>query len=468
MNLWILTEERPKENVIQFIIDKFKNDKKVDISYDSLKIVPVLDKKSFDHTFTYLVKGFTSKSINQIILKIVSGDSSFVDFLVFHQEKEPIQSDIPIFAIEETKTDDSESRNTGVYQRASKFVYIDYYYPNIDKTMLYNLKITQKKDPTATSIFGSRCLRTLGVKFIGKRFDERTDEPWKNIDDLIKSKDKMKGTKNGTSIKIIKVSDKKITISGKLQKLAKKKQEDGSVKTSYNWSDPSIGTLTLIASTLRKLGWSGEIEITKHELIQKQLNTANKFTLIANKLNITLTGPTLLKQTMPPLYWHYEDKSEKLGSIFLHNTILFSRLGDAIFENHAGSEKGYFITSKNEYLSLDKKTTDKKPIAIPDLILIDPKRNEIINVEAKQYSTRRNGVEELNGYDEIENLYIKKHYPGYKVIRTVVLYGDDKEEVDDVHISFLLNKNGRLVLATNAPSLMHDAIKHLKDYWENN
>jgi hypothetical protein len=171
---------------------------------------------------------------------------------------------------------------------------------------------------------------------------------------------------------------------------------------------------------------------------------------------------------MPPLYWHYEDKSEKLGSIFLHNTILFSRLGDAIFENHAGSEKGYFITSKNEYLSLDKKTTDKKPIAIPDLILIDPNRNEIINVEAKQYSTRKKGVEELNGYDEIENLYIKKHYPGYKVIRTVVLYGDDKEEVDDVRISFLLNNDGKLVLATNAPSLMQESIKYLKDYWKNN
>ena len=92
-----------------------------------------------------------------------------MDFLVFYQDKEPIVSDTPIFAVEETKTDDSESRNTGVFQRGSKFVYIDFFYPNIDKTMLYNLQIQQKKDPTETNIFGSRCYRTLGVKFIGKK-----------------------------------------------------------------------------------------------------------------------------------------------------------------------------------------------------------------------------------------------------------------------------------------------------------
>ncbi len=34
-------------------------------------------------------------------------------------------------AIEETKTSDDESRNTGVYQRGSKFVYITPYYQNV-------------------------------------------------------------------------------------------------------------------------------------------------------------------------------------------------------------------------------------------------------------------------------------------------------------------------------------------------
>jgi hypothetical protein len=37
-----------------------------------------------------------------------------MDFLVFYQNDEPKITDKPIYAIEETKTDDGESRNTGV------------------------------------------------------------------------------------------------------------------------------------------------------------------------------------------------------------------------------------------------------------------------------------------------------------------------------------------------------------------
>ena len=461
MNLWILTEERPKDNVIEFIIDKVNEDKNLDITYDSIKIIPILNKKTLNFTFTYQVTNFESKDIQQIFIKTVSGTGSFVDFLVFHQEKEPVQSDLPICAIEETKTDDSESRNTGIYQRASKFIYIDYYYPNIDKTMFYNLKVKQKDKTSDSNVFGTRCLRTLGVKIVGKNYNEDNLQIYKDVDEFITSREEVKKTPNGTSIQIKKVSSNKLTISGKLYKKSGK---------SHSWSDPSIGTLTLFCSILRYTGWTGEIEIIEHQLEESQVTekTNNKFTLIAEILDIKLKGLQISKQEFPDFYWEYTDSNEKLGSIFLHNTVLFSGLGDAIFENHAGGEKGYFITSKKEYKSLDKKTTDKKPIAIPDLILIDPNRNEIINVEAKQYSTRKKGVEELNGYDEIENLYISEHYPNHKIIRTVVLYGDTGDELDDIHISFLLNKDGKLVLATNAPSLMQESIQHLKDYWKNN
>jgi len=49
------------------------------------------------------------------------------------QIDEPDQNSKPLYAIEETKTDDSESRNTGVYQRSSKFVYVEFYYPGVKK-----------------------------------------------------------------------------------------------------------------------------------------------------------------------------------------------------------------------------------------------------------------------------------------------------------------------------------------------
>ena len=126
-NLWILTEERPKKEVIITIIKKFSEDRNmIDPTVDQLRILPILENGRF--IFRYRVVGISCQEINEILLEVISGASSFVDFLIFHQDKRPSYSDEPIYAIEETKTDDSESRNTGVYQRCSKFVFICFYY----------------------------------------------------------------------------------------------------------------------------------------------------------------------------------------------------------------------------------------------------------------------------------------------------------------------------------------------------
>ena len=60
-------------------------------------------------------------------------------------------NDTPVFVIEETKTDDSESRNTGVYQRATKFVYLDYFYQN-QKISCITFR-ANRKYATETNIF---------------------------------------------------------------------------------------------------------------------------------------------------------------------------------------------------------------------------------------------------------------------------------------------------------------------------
>ena len=75
-----------------------------------------------------------------------------------------------VMAFEETKTSDDESRNTGVYQRASKFVFIDSYYKNVKKYMLYNEELEERenKKPSDTSIFGTNMLLTIGTIILGK------------------------------------------------------------------------------------------------------------------------------------------------------------------------------------------------------------------------------------------------------------------------------------------------------------
>lgn len=102
-------------------------------------------------------------------------------------------ADSPIMAIEETKTGYDESRNTSVYQRGSKFVYISAFYSDINLYMLYNdeHQVSEEKDPPKTFVFGTKMLRTLGVKIIGKNLSDSEFRRFQSLDDLIAFKAKM-------------------------------------------------------------------------------------------------------------------------------------------------------------------------------------------------------------------------------------------------------------------------------------
>src|SRR3989344_5683858 len=118
-----------------------RGERRVDVA--ELSILAKIYKRPLDYFVKYIyeMKGVECSHFESVFIKIGSGNSSFVDFLIFFQELEPSEKSQPLYAIEETKTDDSESRNTGIYQRCSKFVYVEFYYPGVKKIMLYNLQI---------------------------------------------------------------------------------------------------------------------------------------------------------------------------------------------------------------------------------------------------------------------------------------------------------------------------------------
>jgi len=464
-NLWILTEESPKREVVRIIINKFMTDSKITGFIDTVRILPILTDER-DFSFTYEVLGVTSNKFNQIFIKIVSGKSSFVDYLVFFQEKLPSDNDTPIYAIEETKTDDGESRNTGIFQRASKFVFIDIFYPDnkIIKIMLYNLKIKQKEKQTETNIFGTRCLLTLGVEILGKEVDKKINIPFINLDELINYKNSMRNPPKGNIPIKIEKSRKNIKISGRLFK-------SGSLS-----HDPNIGALSLISATIRKLCWKNKIIITEHGLKQKHIDANSKFLIIASKLNIEFETLTFNKSivSIDSLYWYYESKGEKLATIFIDIIVESFTYGYSIFDNHAGCEKGYFLNSCGDVIPLKKyidrekyKKGDKSQIIhIPDLILIDIESKKIINIEGKTYSNRNKGIKELDNFDAIENLYITPNYPKFKIIRKVVLFGSEETKLYEIEVGFLLNENGKMILGIKAPKLFKDAIKNLIDFYQ--
>lgn len=463
-NLWILTEEHPKTSVIIEILRLFAEDFECGFIVDSLRIIPILDKNN-SFSFTYEVIGVVtrnSRCFEKIFIKSVSGSSSFVDFLVFFQETEPTTQDKPIYAIEVTKTDDSESRNTGVYQRCSKFVFVHNYYPTTKKVMLYDLQIVQKNSPTETNIFGTRLLLTLGVQIRGKHLDQKLFTPFSEINEIIEFKKKMRPAPKGNVPILIKYKDANtIEISGRL------------VKSNSLSHDPNIGALSIISAVIRKFGWKGDIVITHHGLDQSMVGKNNKFIQIANTIGIKLQSLTVPQTTLPCEYWHYDLKGEKIGTIFIHVTSENFANAHSIFENHAGCEKGYFITDKGEPIPLPKyvnralyKSGNKSAIYyIPDLILLDNCNKEIINIEGKKYENKDKGIAELNNYDDIERDFIFKYYPIFNINRTVVLYGSKNKQITEKEIGFLLNENGELILGPTPPKLFSTAISNLKLFW---
>jgi hypothetical protein len=460
--LWILTEERPKTEVVGLILEKFLREQKIAAFIDTLRIIPVLDKSSL-FTSLYKVVGLTSPAIDNIYLRIVSGRSSFVDYLVYFQDKQPAPADRPLYAIEETKTDDSESRNTGVFQRATKFVYLDIFYPGIDKTMLYNLKIAQKAAPTQTNVFGTRCFRTLGVQFIGKTDSDDSLDPWGSVDELIQYKAGMQRPPAGNvPILITKISDDLITVSGRL------------VKAGSLAHDPNIGALSLISATLRKLGWTTRIQIVSHGLLTRMVTPSNKFIQIANHLSLEIEGIPVPAAKFPDEYWLYESTGEKLGTIFVHLMIEEFSKGYSIYENHAGCERGYFYTAEGTPLAVGKRLSDEdgvmakdaEKISIPDLIVVDLERLEIINIEGERSVNVLQGIKQLETFENIERTYLARHWPGYKVLRTVVLYGGHGDKIEHVEVSFLLNAQGKIVLGVKAPVVFRESLKNLVDFWK--
>lgn len=459
-NLWILTEERPKKEVLKMIFEYFAKDHKCGFFGNTLRIIPKLNERH-EFVFEYEVVGFHCAKVNRVVIKTVSGYSSFVDFLVFYQEAQPVEADIPIYAIEETKTDDKESRNTGVFQRCAKFVFIRHYYPSVKMIMLYALQVEQKESSTQTYIFGTRLLMTLGVEILGKKLDGELFKPFTLIDEIISFKRDMRRAPAGNVPILLCKRDNIITISGRLY------------KSGGLLYDPNIGALSIISAVLRALGWTGRIVITRHGLLQEHVGERNKFVQIANMLGIELENLVVPQVKMLPAYWKYDMEGEKLGTIFIHIVVENFTEGYSIFENHAGCEKGYFITSDGTPVALAKysdrqryKGGDKsKRVSIPDLVLIDIPENEVITIEGKKYVNREKGIRELDNYDSFDELYLNRYYPSYKIVRTVVLYGGQEERISGIKVGFLLNQSGKLVLGIEAPSLFCRAITNLLDYW---
>lgn len=453
-HLWLLTEERPKPSVVLQIIKMYCKDFDDRITlHNEIKILPHIKDGVFQ--FVYEVEGLKVSKADTIFIKTVSGNSSFLDFLLFKQERAPAEgrnSDHLIMAIEETKTSDDESRNTGVYQRGSKFVYITPYYQDVKLYMLYNdeLEARESKKPSDTSVFGTNILLTLGVTIVGKDIS-KWFKPFKTLDELIEFKAGMRRPPAGNvPIAITKYSDR-IEISGRLAKPA------GAGNIGH---DPNIGALSMISGCIRKLGWDKDIVVTLHGVTQEYVDRTkgkNKFLYICSFLGMRLDGIQMPENvTMPELYWHYEKHSEKMADILLHIQTIYHGMY-CVYENHAGCERDYFRTKKGGLITLPKKDKNGVNLYLPDVVLYDEKTNVILLVEGKMLSTMDRGIAEIEDYDSIEQEYICPEYKGAEIIRCVSIFGGNCKRIPHEKVLFYLADDGHILINEKAPQCIRDA-----------
>ena len=81
-NLWILTEERPKGDVIGTIIEKFAKDYKIACFINNIKILPMIDENQL-FSFSYEVKGLDSHVVDKVYIKIVSGYKQYLRNIIW-------------------------------------------------------------------------------------------------------------------------------------------------------------------------------------------------------------------------------------------------------------------------------------------------------------------------------------------------------------------------------------------------
>lgn len=459
-NLWVMTEEKPKRSVVRDILIKYSKEYNKTITFlsDDLAITPIFENNKY--TFTCEVYGVKVENIDRIYVKLVSGTSSFLDYLLIEQEEEPADGDMSnvIMGFEETKTSDEESRNTGVYQRGTKFAFFNGYSKTSKIYMLYNeeLNTREEKRPSDTNIFGTNMLLTLDIDIMGKN-NLNWFRKFETVDELIEVKNSMRRPPEGNVPILIKKYDDKIEISGRLAKPA----DAGNIG-----HDPNIGALSLISTCLRKLGWDKRIVITMHGVSQNYVNRikGNKFLYMCKLYNVELDGIVVpYDYELPDKYWHYEKSSEKVTSILLH-VLAENKNIEEVYQNHAGCERGYFYTKDKRAITLPKKdSTGLENLYIPDLILFDEEVNTVLLIEAKKLSTLDAGIIEIKHYDSIENEYIKPNYPNAENLRYLTLFGGSINELPDKEVLVHMNLDGSILVNENAPDFIKDLFEDINN-----
>lgn len=432
--MWFMTEEAPKIATLGSIADLYGEKHKIPIQRSpNMRVVPLRDERG-RFTGSYLAEGLTIND-KPVHIGLAHGTGSMIDYLIYDTDSHPSPKQRPDLAIEETKTQDNKSRNVSTSQRLTKFSAIESAYPGVETVMFYNendMNPDKSKGIPPSSMRGLRVMRTLGVEIAGAdRYQGISG--YQSVDDIIESNEKPRHHALNVPFTVTMNNDGSISMTAKLSK--------GSQKNICH--DPNEGLVIGTADALRRLGFEGDIVIRSHGVRQDAVDAqeeTHKFFQAATRLGIQLEDISLPRGVSSDTYWKDEDSSEKVASILME--VMANNEGlETVFADHAGSERGYLRGSDGKLYEVPAQALDK----IPDLVLYNRKKNELLVIEGKQRHTLGKGKQDIQTLDGKFRKFLQGKYPSAKIQTKISIYGGDDASLPDPDVAFQLTSDGRIM-----------------------
>lgn len=369
----ILSEEYPQEEDVSAILSYIFKKRITDVVYN----VP-----DGNWNWKFGINGFEDVEVG-----FMRGTGSVCDYII-------LRDGSPYLFVEATQTTESESRNTSFGQRATKFFVAKEYYPHVPFVYLYSQPLTFE---TRSSKFCARLYKTHDIHVLYRGNCEldliREFEPFASDEELIEELNSIPKRAHNTSLTLQK-EGMEYSLSARLSKGA---------NTDIS-SDPSIGMVTLISQTLKKLSTTTDIRVVvKNHGVCKSCSPGHKFMIANRNMNLQLEGFDISTRLSDLKDSYFERLShvvsEKCSTILFH--VLAKSSGyEVLFHNHAGSARSKLVTSEG-LVSVPKKVT------IPDLVL--KYDDTIYMVEGKVQSGYTQGVKQLDNLDEFVS-FLGKYY----------------------------------------------------------
>ena len=406
VTITICTEENPQRNEVEFILKRLRVPCKVS------NITPSVKGNVWDETF---LAETDNPSINVVII-LVKGWGSFVDYIVYDKVNPDEKKTVPILLMESTKTTDSESRNTAINQRFTKFAVAKQRFPSTPLILYYN---TEQVTNTATSHFGRRLLTTFGVEAYDVKGKNLLADspPFTSVEEIMKEKNAFKEKKGNVSVKITLSAPHAYTISAKLSK----------GKNTTICHDPNKGLITGIASAIYSLDKEASFLIINHCVAVDQIKkTTDKFWYANSAYHLKLEGCNASSKgtVCPSGYWSRDSKSEKASTIN-YQYHMEKNGWTTVYHNHSSSARSHFMDSHG------KEHQVPKCLTIPDVVMVNKEKRCIQVCEGKVLKDWPLGVKQLENLTNFLK-YLETHYMGYTVERGLCLYGDTFREIESV------------------------------------